>query len=362
MCDTEFISFLEKRFIFEARMGHILECDILLSLMESMYNENNFFRLYMFSFKKLENVLLIAFKEEFFEFFKFLIQNEFYKKLVICNIEFENTCKLLYHYVYSNKNLVEYIMLLDDYIPDRIKLKMFNKYESKGPIYPELYKCKFIEDEMYKTKMLKYINNKDTILSIKFINNYFNIFLEKINHIFKISKLCDFDESQYENLIIRIYDVMKNNNSKILYLSINFLTYIIKIGHTFHSISKIDEYILLFGENIPISMLNYTSNIKIKYLINKKIINNKLFNYDTECNKLLEINPKHFLISNYMIEKFGFSDMDELITYLYNFSYDVFSNNAYKNITDKQLKYILCYICPFLDLNETGKVVFKNVY
>ncbi|AAC97758.1 ORF MSV202 hypothetical protein [Melanoplus sanguinipes entomopoxvirus] len=194
---------------------------------------------------------------------------------------------------------------------------------------------------------MEYINNS-SMLSIKYIKDNLNNFLNiPYNAKLKYHKLEDFDEIQYDNLLSKIYNDKQNYA---------LLKYLITIGIKYHNIK--DDYLFLLPINMFDTFIYCTDNIKIKYLFHKYKIENAN-KFDNICNYLAWIDPIYYINKIGLVEKMGFYDINDLLIYLYNFTYDIFTNNAYKYIKDETLKNILIYICPFI-YNDNGIIKIRK--
>lgn len=186
------------------------------------------------------------------------------------------------------------------------------------------------------------------VLTIRYINDNINQLINiPADTKLKYHKLEDFNESQYDNLISKIYNLKKN---------CILLKYLITIGIKYHNVKN--DYIFLLPIKMFGDFIHFIDNIKVKYLFHKYKIDNA-HKFDNICTYLAWIDPIYYLNKINLCQKMGFETIDDLIIYLYNFTYDIFSSNAYKYIKDDDLKKILVYICPFI-YEDRGIIKIKN--
>lgn len=295
--------------------------------------------IYDYNWDKFNILLLYCIKINKFESFKVLINNVYYKDMLLQDETFFKILLIMIKFIYeSNDQFNSYTNEIYNHIKDyyTLQLNIFNTYGIKDKRYPELYKD--LKEEEYNSNIIDHLINKDLSLSYIHINK--DYIIKEINNI------NDFDkyELKFKQLIKKI-PKESDLYYPLIYAAIKKC-----------DVSKKDEYILSLNP-IPPNMINYTDNIKVSYLIHKRIIQFDL--YEPECDYLGWIDPEYYIEK--FINKYKYKQgYNIFLRYLYNFTYDMFKGDAYKFVFDENVKDLLVYISPFIIKDSSNKISLKN--
>lgn len=304
-------------------------------------------KFYQYDWTPLEELLLEAVQNNFFDCFKVMITSEYFMDLAHYGLRTVFK-KIATHFCENQQNAKQYLLLIDDICSSVVKSKMYKVFclhNLENLYFFNSIDLSKIRDEAKRTKadaFIQFCTNK----SLTYFNTHIEVIMPKLDSSFfdmhvNIGSEDDFD------LVFR--NVITNYKTKNWYIFA--LNFIMKVGFEQIKNEELKTKCLLSAPiSVSIDYMHLSENFKVKYMAHKYIIDNNLDKYNFMYLRFTD--PLYYLHKSIDCSK------NEYL-YFYNLSMNMFTNDSYMEY-DQNLVKILSIVSPFFKLNDDGTICIKE--
>lgn len=304
-------------------------------------------KFYHYDWEPLEDLLLEAVKNNFFECFKVMITSEYY--MYLAHEGLTEVCKkIATHFCENHQNAKNYLSLINDVCSSVVKSKMYkvfclHKLENLF-FFNSIDLCKIRDKAKTHQSIFKqFCINK----SLTYFNEHIEVIMPKLaNNIFFHLNVNIGSENDFDFVFTNI---ITNYKSKNWY--IRALSFIMNVGFAQIKNEELKtKYLLSAPISVSIDYMHLSEDYKVKYMAHKYIIDNNLDKYNFMYLRFTD--PLYFLHKSIDCSK------NEYL-YFYNLSMDIFTNDCYMKY-DQNIVKILSIVAPFFKLNDDGTISIKK--